>query len=138
LAVKLIGRELKKAPATYPEDSVYLETYKDDKGRIFENIVTVDGRRLSGPSIASVIESGSRKYDAKKRYDLGTSQLSFNKTAWGYNVAKEVIPLIGVVLGFILLLGFGSAGLNYVFSGNNLYYFIAIILLLLFFIKKKK
>ena len=116
---------------------VYLRRSIDTKGRVKQDVVTKEGRKVDPYSAAITLQAGASKYGAKKQYDLGRRVLRYKQRTFGYDVFKEIVPVVGWILLFLVLMGFGLAGLNIIFTGNNIFYFAGIILILLFFVKKR-
>lgn len=73
-----------------------------------------------------------------KSVNIANRDMALKELQVGFTLARVVIPIIGMFIVYMIIVGLGAAGLNFMFSGNNMYYFIGIILALLFFIKKRK
>lgn len=74
--------------------------------------------------------------DALNRVNLSTAKLlSFQQKM---DFTKLIVMGVGTFLVYLMLAGFGAAGMNFLFSGNNIYYFILIVFAVLFFVKTKK
>lgn len=126
-------------PVSQFEDAVaYLKTYKDSAtGRRQSYVDYEDQRRLSADAIKGIYGSSAGKAQFDKAYKLENANFKIHNFELSYKYASLLIPMIGSVVLFFLLLGFGSAGLNLLFQDNNIYYFLGAIFVVMFLVKKR-
>lgn len=136
------------------QDGSYIDYYHQDRGtkKITRPFIFSSGAKPRPYDMAlyaqSVLGFKRGKEESRLRAEelrlkgkvigLESRAATLRELQVGFSLARVIIPALGLFILYMLLVGLGAAGLNVIFSGNNIYYFIGIILLLLFFIKKRK
>lgn len=94
-----------------------------DHANIFQSAVS----REAGASAERERVRAHRRWASDRAFDFFQSNFFI----------KLLVPFLGTILLFFLILGTGSAFLAFFFQGNNIWYLIALTLALLFFVKRR-
>jgi hypothetical protein len=63
---------------------------------------------------------------SKMQTDLGSRQLSFDQTKFAYQASSKIMPIIGIGLLLIFIIGPGISGILSVAAGLSWYWWVAI------------